>query len=376
VRYRSLFFLIVSFSFATPGLVSQQAKPSVRPAPTVSPGIDGILAAFQTHALVGLGDYHGMAQEEDFYAALVRDPRFAKDVGNILVEFGDASQQETIDRYVAGEDIPYTQLRKVWADTVGWIPTVTALGLINFYAEVRAANLTLPSSQRIHVWLGDPPVDWSKIRTKADLSQIPGSDRDRYPADLLKSQILAKNKKALIIYGTFHFYGQSSLKALVEQRYPGALFTITPYTGFNERSCSEAFERTVREWPHTALATPVRDTVLQEKMRAPGCHFLNPADFHFPAVTTEAQKAKEILEMEDQSSGVAGDALLYLGPAASLTHSPLSPDLYLDPDFRKEIDRRSILFGFGPITWPTVWDNPISPQYIRPYGGQPEGAVQ
>jgi hypothetical protein len=376
VRYRSLFFLIVSFSFATPRLVSQQAQPLVRPAPTVTPGIDGILAAFQTHALVGLGDYHGMAQEEDFYAALVRDPRFAKGVGNILVEFGDASQQETIDRYVAGEDIPYTQLRKVWTDTVGWIPTVTALGFMNFYAEVRATNLTLPSSQRIHVWLGDPPVDWSKIRTKADLSQIPGSGRDSYPADLLKSQILAKNKKALIIYGTFHFFGQSSLKALVEQRYPGALFTVTPYTGFNERSCSEAFERTVREWPQTALATPVRDTVLQEKMRAPGCHFLNPADFHFPGVTTEAQKAKEILEMEDQSSGVAGDALLYLGPAAGLTHSPLSPDLYLDPDLRKEIDRRSILFGFGPITWPTVWDNPMSPQYIRPYGGQPEGAAK
>jgi hypothetical protein len=132
----------------------------------------------------------------------------------------------------------------------------------------------------------------------------------------------------------------------------------------------------VREWPRTALATPVRDTVLQEQMRAPGCHFLNPADFHFPGGTTEAQKAKEILEMEDQSSGVAGDALLYLGPAAGLTRSPLSPDLYLDPDLRKEIDRRSILFGFGPITWPTVWDNPMSPQYIRPYGGQPEAAAK
>ncbi len=77
----------------------------------------------------------------------------------------------------------------------------------------------------------------------------------------------------------------------------------------------------MREWPRTALATPVRDTVLQEQMRAPGCHFLNPADFHFPGGTTEAQKAKEILEMEDQSSGVAGDALLYLGPAAGLTRS-------------------------------------------------------
>ena len=75
--------------------------------------------------------------------------------------------QETIDRYVAGEDVPYERLRKVWADTVGWVPTVTALGYMNFYAEVRAVNLTLPPTQRIHVWLGDLPVDWSKVTTRS-----------------------------------------------------------------------------------------------------------------------------------------------------------------------------------------------------------------
>ena len=34
-------------------------------------------------------------------------------------------QQSVIDRYVAGEDVPYTELRRVWGDTVGWFPTVT-----------------------------------------------------------------------------------------------------------------------------------------------------------------------------------------------------------------------------------------------------------
>ena len=37
--------------------------------------------------------------------------------------------------------------------TVGWIPTVTAMGYINFYAQVRAVNLGLSLEQRIHVWL-------------------------------------------------------------------------------------------------------------------------------------------------------------------------------------------------------------------------------
>lgn len=53
-----------------------------------------------------------------------------------------------------------------------------------------------------------------------------------------------------------------------------------------------------------------------------------------------------------------------------------SPDLYLDPEFRKENDRRATLFGGSPFggssdPWPTVKDNPLSPRYLRDYGGTP-----
>jgi hypothetical protein len=41
------------------------------PAPAVRPAIDGILAAFEKHPLVGLGDMHGMAQQEDFFVTLI-----------------------------------------------------------------------------------------------------------------------------------------------------------------------------------------------------------------------------------------------------------------------------------------------------------------
>jgi hypothetical protein len=131
--------------------------------PTVSPAADGIFAAFQRRPIVALSDVHGMAQEEDFYALLVRDKRFPDAVGNVVVEFGDAAQQTTLDRYLAGDAIPYEDLRKVWSDTVGWIPTVDAVGYASFFAHVRAVNLGLPADKRIRVWLGDPPIDWSKI---------------------------------------------------------------------------------------------------------------------------------------------------------------------------------------------------------------------
>jgi hypothetical protein len=72
------------------------------------------------------------------------------------------------NRYLAGDVIPYDDLRRVRSDTVGWIPTVDALGYANFFAQVRAVNLGLPADNRIRVWLGDPPIDWSKIKTQED----------------------------------------------------------------------------------------------------------------------------------------------------------------------------------------------------------------
>ena len=102
-------------------LILMLAPASAEPAPKVQPAISGLIDQFKTYPLVGLGDYHGLAQELDFYAALVRDPRFAEEVGNLVMEFGAVSQP-IIDRYLSGEDVPYTELRKVWTSASALLP--------------------------------------------------------------------------------------------------------------------------------------------------------------------------------------------------------------------------------------------------------------
>src|SRR5262249_16712039 len=62
-------------------------------APEVKAAVDGVLGLFQQKPVVVLCDQHGLAQEEDFYSALVRDPRFAENVGNVIVEFGGEASQ-------------------------------------------------------------------------------------------------------------------------------------------------------------------------------------------------------------------------------------------------------------------------------------------
>src|SRR5215469_1948451 len=106
---------------------------STTAAPNVNSAIDGVLALFQRKPVVVIGDEHGVAQEEDFYSALLRDPRFAERIGNLIVEFGGESSQGIIDRYVAGEDVPVTELRRVWTETPGWVPGPTRIGYINVF---------------------------------------------------------------------------------------------------------------------------------------------------------------------------------------------------------------------------------------------------
>ena len=63
---------------------------------------------------------------------------------------------------------------------------------------------------------------------------------------------------------------------------------------------------------------------------------------------TGVQETNAVLLMGKQFTD-QGDALLYLGPAASLNKSPTIPDLYLDEAFRREINRRSMIMSGSPL---------------------------
>jgi len=213
------------------------------PVPEVKTAVDGVLDLFKDRQVVALGDFHGLAQEEAFYCTLVRDPRFAEQVGNVVVEFGGSEAQDIIDRYVNGEDVPFTELRHVWTDVVGWIPGPFALGYVNFFANVRAVNLKLPAGHRIRVWLGDPKIDWSRINSFQDLQPILAR-RDENVASIIVDEILKKHKKTLLIMGTGHLVRMApgpglipappNVVAKLGEAYANALAVVSPFTGYIE----------------------------------------------------------------------------------------------------------------------------------------------
>src|ERR1041385_5662564 len=74
----------------TAAFVQAQSPNPARPAIPVEP-VETILDAFQTHALVALGNVEGgNEQSHAFQLRLIRDPRLGAIVNDIVVEFGNA----------------------------------------------------------------------------------------------------------------------------------------------------------------------------------------------------------------------------------------------------------------------------------------------
>jgi hypothetical protein len=304
---RSIILAFAAMAFC--GCSSAQPAPSGPPSPTVViSAADSIFDAFHRHPLVGLSDDHGSVLGGEFYNALIRDPRFARDVGNVVVEFGSSNYQDVMDRYVAGEPVPYLDLRQVWTNTVGWNPNAGYSSHANFFAEVRAVNRTLPPDQRIRIWLGEPPVDWTKVETRKHYDEI-AEGRDSYPAGFIVKEILDKKKKALVIYGGAHFF---TLGAMVERKRPGSFYFIDAAS--SEKSCDPMRSKAKAVWPTPALAAPAGGGSPDADLR--------------PCALASSWTGK-----------VAHDAVLFFGLPESLKIAPFLPDIYLDASYRQEVSR-------------------------------------
>jgi len=210
--------------------------------PVPVPAIDAVLDAFRTHPIVALGEgvQHGDETAYQFRLALIRDSRFAEIVNDVVVEFGNARYQDVMDRFTRGEQVPEETLRRVWQETTQPQMLADATIYQDFFRAVATLNRTLPEKRRLRVLLGDPPIEWEHVASAADFQKWL-EQRDSFPADLIRREVLAKNRRALVVYGQMHFqrrnvmsnYDMSwpiaqTLVSLVEHDAPRSVFTIWP----------------------------------------------------------------------------------------------------------------------------------------------------
>jgi hypothetical protein len=277
--------------------------------------IDAIIEAFRNHQVVALGEgAHGNVPGHLFRLALLRDPRFAATVNDIVVEFGSARYQELMDRYTRSEIVPLRELRHVWEDTTGpnaaWDKPIYE----EFFRAVRDINSTLPEIRRIRVLLGDPPIDWDAVKSPADYSTW-AIQRDRYPADLIQREIVAKGRRGLLIYGDGHYQGH-------DERPPRSLGGLLEAGGATPFFITAAFQDLTHAQPDVAT-WPIPRLAL---LRGTSIGAL-PYEFFFGPKPPGAYWAVHA-RVEDHF-----DAVLYMGPPASLSFSPLTYPRCTEPLF-------------------------------------------
>ena len=344
---RSLLWLVVPVMLcaaATNGLAGAQRDTPGTQAVAIEP-VTGILDMFKTHDVVALSEgSHGNEQGHAFRLALIRDPRFSAAVNDIVVEFGNAHYQAVIDRFVQGQRVPYEELRKVWQDT-------TQRGTVwdrpiyeEFYRAVRDVNAALPLERRVRVLLGDPPMDWEAPQRGATLRT------DDFPASVIQREVLAKKRRALVIYGGMHLIRKRApfLPPKDPALAPVAAMLIRQ---FQNGSIVAQLDRSGARVFVVATSTDFDISTLQANVvtwRRPSLALIRGTPLGFASSVTYFPRSAPVIRgrggvQETLQPDLAAvppmqevvDAILYLGPRSSITHSRLSRELCADPAYVK-----------------------------------------
>lgn len=369
-----LFSLILPIPTISRALTQQSARPAgANPKP--EPAIPAILAAFDKYEVVAMPEDHGLKDLDDLIFALIRNPAFPAKVNDVVVECGNSRYQSVLDRYIAGEDVPLTEARKVWRNSSQPICGEWGFGFFEqLYPLLRAINQKLPPEKRLRVLAGEPPMDWDQIKSFQDILKL--GPRDASIASVMETEVLAKRRKALMLFGIFHIFHMSGVRAsavsMYEQNYPDVTYVISElFTASSEVTAPFA------KWPYPSL-TRAKDTWVGELDFG---HFFPPStriDEKDCSVHHETPKGlqKPMAELVD--------AFLYLGPSDLALREQLPAYVVLDADYMAEVRRReSRLSGGGPQTEKEFYqqfvkdaENPLYPAPEAPDAKSVQEAVQ
>jgi len=204
---------------------------SARVAPTPREAVPALLDLFEQYSIVALSEGpHNNQKGHELRLALVRDPRFGRLVNDVVVEFGNSRYQAVMDRFIAGADVPYPELREVWENTTVGNGTLWDSPIYyEFFAAIRDVNRTTGS--HIRVLLGDPPIDWASIRNADQISAY-YPQRSSHAAMIIQQEVLKKNRRALVVYGEGHLLsseplGANTLVTILKRDSNTRIFTIS-----------------------------------------------------------------------------------------------------------------------------------------------------
>jgi hypothetical protein len=297
-----------------------------------------IIKLFDQYRLVMLGEMHESVQEHALLNKLVAAPEFSEHVNDIVVETCNSLYQDTMDRYIAGENVPAGRLRLSWENVVGAPGGIAVAPYHGLYSTIRSVNQRLPKDRRLRVLCGDPPIDWSRVESRDDIAPFLGF-RDEHYASVVRYDVLALRRKALLIMGSGHFQRREGKPGTIEQQMIQAF--VKPYVilaGSDVVGTYDDIDARFEQHPGPWLME------MKNSWLAGLARWQESPVIGYPAMPA--------LKTKTGTWEQTADAYLYLGPRDKLTQGGEAFDLEGTP-YGNELRRRwKILFPKPPEALP------------------------
>lgn len=309
--------------------------------PHRSDGAGHVADLLASHRVVALGENHGHRELHEWLLGVLADPRVARALDVIVVEFATRQHQGLLDRLVAGEPVPADSIAWIWRDTILspspiWDQPVYA----RFFDGVRRLNLDREDGRRYRVRAGDAAVDWSSVEERADLV-FP--DRSASMGDVVREEVRAGHR-VLLIAGSAHLtrvpmirtnrndvpWAEVTVVMRIELHHPGSTAVIRSMGRF------EAVDHARLTGVPRGALVPLAGTWLG-RIPANGITRMRNMDgspFRLYGDATLADLA---------------DLVLYWGPPDANHFPDLAPGTFADEPAWAELDRRSRVVRGQPL---------------------------
>ena len=234
-----------------------------------------------------------------------------------------------MDRFVRGENVAADVLARAWRDTT----QPTELWDLPIYEDmfraVRETNASLPRERQLRVLLGDPPIEWENVRTLDDLNRW-GGQRDSHAAEVVQREVIAKKRRALLVYGDEHVAKKSRAPGAGDE-WPANVVGQLEKSGTpvfvvhtETRMDLSRLQADITSWPKPSL-TRLDRTIL------------GGAEYE-PTPRLQPRRMEQLF-----------DAVLYVGSPSEITFSRINPRLCADAAYMQmRLARLALLPGPPP----------------------------
>jgi hypothetical protein len=296
--------------------------------------VGSVASTFERFSLVALGERHWAREDARFRLKLIEHPAFTQLVDDIVIEFANPVHQALLDSFVTGNDVPMAELRSVWQDTTQpgtWDSPVYE----EFIVAVRSINASRPSARRLRILAADYPIDWG-ISPADALSKLDA--RDEFAAALIEKEVLRKNRKALLLFGSAHLYRNrpGTVINLLRDDFKAAAFVVVPIGGPDLPASITAIQATVDTPALLTLNSILGDLAAAEVLER-GSKRIKVSDGK-PVFLDGKPVLIPVFE-EGVRIGELADACLYFGSTLPEFVEP-PPILYEGTPYGKELQRR------------------------------------